>query len=124
MRAAEEHSQHNDETLRLLGLLEQKQREEARLKTEEPADGKKVSVAREAVEAARAALKGHATKAIDFVRDYRILDRQSGAELDRFTADYEVAPWTASKLMADKLVKRYDLQEQQPDGTWLPYNAI
>ncbi|WP_217496165.1 hypothetical protein [Arthrobacter sp. 24S4-2] len=111
---------HDDETRRLMRVLEQKERELAGLT---PTEWGAVSAAQEAVVAARSALNEHATRSKHFVRNYRIFDLDSGAELDRFTMDYEVAPWTASKRMAEKLIQRYDLQEQQGDGTWLSYYA-
>ncbi|WP_146072579.1 hypothetical protein [Arthrobacter sp. 4R501] len=134
MRASEEHNKHNDETRRLLGLLEQKNRELADTIAEESggtasrangvasvSSNKDVLAAGVAVGDVRKALDDHVRRSTHFVRNYKIVDLQSGVALEEFTVDYELAPWTASKRMAKKQVYKYDLQEQQPDGSWLSY---
>lgn len=134
MRASEEHRSHDEETRQLISALEQKDRQLAEVMAAEPggtaamenrtvlvSHNKDVKSASEAVVEARKALDEHVKKSTHFVRNYRIIDPNSGADLDSFTVDYEVAPWAASKRMAGKQISHYDLQEQQPDGTWLPY---
>ncbi|MHA7289656.1 hypothetical protein ACX80V_08435 [Arthrobacter sp. MDT3-24] len=135
MRASEEHDRHNEETRRLLGVLEQEDRALADIMAAEAGMAaamnngglrathfKDAMAAEAAVIAVRKALTEHIKSTTHLVRNYRILDLHSGAALDEFTVDYEVAPWEASKRMAAKQVHKYDLQEQQPDGSWLSYN--
>lgn len=125
MRASEEHDLHNHETRRLLGVLEQKDRQLAGLIAGDPGgSAEAVLSANDDVTAARRALDEHVTRSTHFVRNYRILDLDSGKEMDHFTVDYEVAPWTANRLMAAKHIRRYDLQEQQWDGSWLSYYPL
>jgi hypothetical protein len=134
MRASEEHNRHTNEMRRLLEELKQKNASLVEVTAGEPigaaaiekhavlvARNKDVRSAQEAVMGARAALDEHAGSSMHFVRNYRVLELGSKRELHRFTADYELAPWKASKHMADQHVYQFDLQEEQPDGSWLPY---
>lgn len=134
MRATEAYRRYNDETVRLIGMLQQKERELAEKVAVEPGgtaaikdpsvlvhSNEDLRSAGEAVLAARKALDEHSQQTTHFVRNYKILDLESGEELDSFTVDHELAPWNASKRMKEKRISRYDLQEQLPDGTWVPY---
>ncbi|MFE4543438.1 hypothetical protein [Arthrobacter sp. NPDC056727] len=131
MRASEEHHRHDEQTHELLRVLEQKSQEMSDITASE-LDGAETMLkdrnealvaAQEEVVAVRAELDRHVGSSTNFVRNYRVLDLQNGEELERFTTDYEVAPWTAAKRMAGRKIQHYDLQEQQPDGAWLPYNS-
>ncbi|WP_156642494.1 hypothetical protein [Arthrobacter sp. B6] len=134
MRASEAYRRYNDETDRLIGMLLQKERELAERVAAEPGGAAAIKdrsvlvhsnedlrSAAAAVLAARKALGEHSQQSTHFVRNYKILDLESGEELDSFTVDHELAPWNASKRMKEKQISRYDLQEQLPDGTWVPY---
>lgn len=134
MRASEAHRRHNEETDRLIGTLRQKDREFAEIAAAEPGGpaamkdhavlvtrSEALLAAGETVSAARRALDEHVQKSTHFVRNYRILDLKDGSEIDHFTIDYELAPWHASKRMGAKQISQYNLQEQLPDGTWVPY---
>jgi hypothetical protein len=134
MRASEAYRRHNDETDRLIGVFQQKERELAEKLNAELGGAEAIAnhsvlvhsnadirAAGEAVLAARQSLDEHSRKSINFIRNYKILDLNSGAELDSFTVDHEMAPWHASKRMGEKQISRYDLQEQLPDGTWVSY---
>lgn len=66
----------------------------------------------------------HPQRPTHIVRNDKILDLDSVAEVDSFTGDYELAPWNAPKRMGEKRISRYSLQEQLPDGTWVPYHPL
>lgn len=133
MRASQENDLHEQETRRLLGVLEQKNRELSELMAHEPSEDMSIKnldqvngsegvlTARAAVVAAKRQLDAHVTAPKHLVRNYRILESESGEELDHFTDDYEIAPWTAAQRMRMRSINHYVLQEQQPDGTWVTY---
>lgn len=71
--------------------------------------------------AAREALDEHNAIQLDPVRNYRVLSIDGTEKYGEFRCDYVLAPLTSGKLMLEKQINRYALEEQLPDGQWVAY---
>ncbi|GGJ20515.1 hypothetical protein [Paenarthrobacter histidinolovorans] len=137
MRASEEHRQYNRKVSALMDDVETKRSALEALIASTPGGAKALELGVPPVviigspaEAAANAL-AEANKALydamssqpDGVRNYRVLSLDGTEEYERFRCDYAAAPVTAQKLLFEKRIERYRLEEQVPDGTWVPYWA-
>lgn len=135
LRAQEIHAQHNEKSRQLRTETEQRQQElfalvpggeeayRSGVVARGPEElGAKVEAAEAAVAAAEAAEWAHQTNQPDPVRNYRVLSLDGSVEYGHFTADYVVAKNEARRIAWEKdQVNQYSLEEQLPDGSWVPF---
>lgn len=127
MRASEENDAYNEKTGRLLQALEQNSQllasllrmyDGARADISDDALKQHVDEARMNVAKARLALSEHVTSPTHLSRRYRVINSDTGLDIDSFTEDFEVARWTAIQRMTESAATTFELLELQPDGTW------
>lgn len=83
--------------------------------------GEAYKAAEAAVQQAQEAEEAHQANQPNPIREYRVTSIDGKEVYDYFTDDHVKAKNIAAKMMAEKEINRYGLDEKLGDGSWVPF---